>query len=144
MTNHGMTQKNVFLSIYGFLSISHIKGCRNCRYNLCVHSLFHIDAQVLTSYFCKIVELWWFGCDSIAISETHITFWIFLLLFTVILLEPIREIRGSENCVPKKMGCKNFLASHPPPVSFFITSFSRTSLLLRQWGTFWISPWKRI
>ena len=57
MTNHGMTQKNVFLSIYGFLSISHIKGCRNCRYNLCVHSLFHIDAQVLTSYFCKIVEL---------------------------------------------------------------------------------------
>ena len=54
-----------FLSICSFLSISHIKGCRNhimskdveklrnCCYNLCVHSLFHIDAQVLTSHFRK-------------------------------------------------------------------------------------------
>ena len=130
-----MTKKNVFLSIYGFLSISHIKRCRNqiiskdveklrnCCYNLCVHSPFHIDAQVLTSHFRKMVELWCFGCDSIAISEAHITFWIFLLLLTVILLEPIREIRRSENCVVKKMGCKNCLASHPTPVSFFITFF---------------------
>ena len=58
-----------FLSIYGFLSISHIKGCRNhiiskdleklrnCRYNLCVHSRLHIDTQALTSYVGKIVEL---------------------------------------------------------------------------------------
>ena len=65
-----MTQK-LFLYIYSFLSISHIKGCRNqiiskdfdfeklrnCCYNLCVHSPFHIDAQVLTSHFRKMVEL---------------------------------------------------------------------------------------
>ena len=87
-----MTQKNVFLSIYGFLSISHIKGCRNqiiskdveklrnCCYNLCVHSPLHIDARVLTSHFRKIVELLCFGCDIIAISEAHITFWIFFIV----------------------------------------------------------------
>ena len=55
-----MTQKNVSLSIYGFLSVSHIKGCknhtilkdaeklRNCRYNLCIYSRLHKDRQVLT------------------------------------------------------------------------------------------------
>ena len=64
-----MTQKKCFLSLYGFLSISHIKGCRNhniskdvekfrnCRYNLSLHSRLHIDAQVLVSQFRKIVEL---------------------------------------------------------------------------------------
>ena len=58
-----------FLSIYGFLSISLIKGCRNhitskdaeklrdCPYNVSVHSRLHIDPQVLTSHFRKIVEL---------------------------------------------------------------------------------------
>ena len=85
-------RKMFFLSIYDSLSISHIKGyknqimskdvekLRNCRYNLCVHSLFHIDAQVLTSRFREIVELWCFGCDSTAISEAHITFWIFFIV----------------------------------------------------------------
>ena len=84
--------RKIFFSIYGFLSISHIKGCRNhiiskdlekwrnCCYKLCVHSPFHIDAQVLTSHFRKMVELWCFGCDSIAISEAHITFWVFFIV----------------------------------------------------------------
>ena len=61
--------RKFFLSIYESLSISHIKGCRNhiiskdveklrnCYYNLCVHLLFHIDAQVLASRFREIVEL---------------------------------------------------------------------------------------
>ena len=64
-----MTQKNIFLSMYDSLCISHIKGCRNhvmskdveklrnCRYNLCVHSLFHTDTQALTSHFHEIMEL---------------------------------------------------------------------------------------
>ena len=30
---------------------------RNCSFNLCVHSLLHIDTQVLTSHVGKIVEL---------------------------------------------------------------------------------------
>ena len=83
MTNYGMTQKNVFLSIHGFLSLSHIKGCRNhiiskdiemlrnYHYNLCVHSRLHIDTLVVTIHVGKIVELWCFGCDSIAISEAY-------------------------------------------------------------------------
>ena len=134
-----------FLSIYGFLSISHIKGCRNhiisknveksrnCRYNLCVHSLFHRNAQVLTSRFCKIVELWYFECDSTAISEAHITFWIsFIVAHCNIIRKAIGEIRRSENWVTqKKLGCKNLLASHPLPVSFFIIFFPWTSLPLR-------------
>ena len=86
------TEKCFLLSTYDSLSISHIKGCRNqimskdveklrnSRYNLCVHSRFHIDPQVLTSHFREIVELWCFGCDSAAISEAHGTFWIFFIV----------------------------------------------------------------
>ena len=57
-----MMQKNVFY-LYGFLSISLIKGCRNhitskdVEKLRNVHSRLHIDAQVLTSHFRKIVEL---------------------------------------------------------------------------------------
>ena len=92
VSNYDMTQKNIFLSMYNSLSISHIKRCRNhimskdveklknCCYNLCVHSLFHIDAQVLKSHFHEIMELWCFGCDSTAIPEVHVTFWIFFIV----------------------------------------------------------------
>ena len=123
--------KEDFLSIYGCLSISHVKGCRNhiiskdvekfrnCNYKICVHSRLHIDAQVLTSHVGKTVELWRFGCDSITISEAHITFWIFFInaqCNAVILLECIREARRSENCVAKKMGAEKFWVSD---ITFF-------------------------
>ena len=73
-----MTQKNVSLSIYGLLSVLHIKGSRNhsiskdveklrnCRYNLCIYSRLHKDTQVLTGHVGKTVELWCFRCDSVA------------------------------------------------------------------------------
>ena len=64
------------------------------------------------------------GVMMLWISEAHIIFWIFFIVAHCNIIRTIREIRRSENCVTKKMGCKNFLASHPPPVSFFITFFS--------------------
>ena len=73
-----------FFSIFGCSSISHIKGCRNhiiskdvkkvrkCSYKLCVHSLLHTDTQVLTSHVDKIVDLLFFGCDSITPGTDNI------------------------------------------------------------------------
>ena len=115
-------RKMFFLSIYGFLSISHIKGCRNhitskdveklrnCRDNLWVHSRLHIDTQVLTSHVGKIVEWWCFGCDSIAISE--IAFWMFVI---VAHCNIIRAYQGDKKerklCRKKKMGTGKFCVS---------------------------------
>ena len=113
-------RKMFFLSIYGFLSISHIKGCRNhitskdveklrnCRDNLWVHSRLHTDTQVLTSHVGKIVEWWCFGCDSIAISE--IAFWMFVI---VAHCNIIRAYQGDKKerklCRKKKNGHRKIL-----------------------------------
>ena len=48
---------------------------RNCRCNPYVHSHLQLDTEVN-----KPVEFKCFGCDTIAISEVRITFW---MLFVV-------------------------------------------------------------
>ena len=130
--------KDIF-SIYG---ISYVNGhrnhiistdaekVRNCSFKLCVHSLLHIDKQVLICYVAKIVELWCSGGDSIAISEAEMTCWMFLLLLTITLSEPIIEKRRKDCWVAKKWTQKIFewvkllFSLQPlPPVSFFVTFF---------------------
>ena len=116
--------KDIF-SIYG---ISYVNGhrnhiistdaekVRNCSFKLCVHSLLHIDKQVLICYVAKIVELWCSGGDSIAISEAEMTCWMFLLLLTITLSEPIIEKRRKDCWVAKKMDTENFWVSD---ITFF-------------------------
>ena len=135
-----MTQKNVFLSICGFLSISHIKGCRNqiiskdveklrnCCYNLCVHSPFHIDVQVLTSNFHKIVELRCFGCDSI-LSQRQI---FFIVAHCNIIRTYQRGKKERKLCRQKKWAA-NFFGITPTPCvvfhNFFFVNFPPPSLM---------------
>lgn len=67
-----------FFSIYGCLTISHIKGgkkVRNCRFNLCDNSLLHIDLHVLTSHVGKMVEFQCFESINIATPDTQIALW---------------------------------------------------------------------
>ena len=113
-----MTQKNVSLSIYGFLSVSHIKGCKNhtiskdaeklrsCRYNLCIYSRLHKDRQVLTWHVGKTVELWCFRCNSVA-RGTDV--WLFDVCYCYLcnIIRAYREVRTSDNCFAKKWLKKN-------------------------------------
>ena len=131
-----------FLSLYGFLSISYIKGCRNhniskdveklrnCRYNLSVYSRLHVDAQVLVSHFRKIVELWCFACDSIVISEAHITFWMFVIVgHCNIIRTYYGETSERKLCHQKKWSAKIFWLRTFPSYHFS-SLFSWTSLRL--------------
>ena len=135
MTNHSMTQKNVFFYLYMIFQVylSHIKGCRNCHYNLCLHSLFYIDAQVLTSYFCKIVELWWFGCNSIAISEAHITFWIFFIVVHCNVIRTYQKDKEERNLCRQENGLQKVFGITPAPCvifhHFFFVNFPPPSLI---------------
>ena len=107
---------------------------RNSSYELCVHSRLHADAQVLTSHIGKIVKLWYFGCDSVANSEAQITYRMFFIVSLLIVSEPIREMRRSENWVAKNEHVKilsvwyHFFGSTSTPLCPFLSLFSWTHL----------------
>ena len=131
-----MTQKNGFFFIYiwFFKHITYqrmqksryVKGCRklrNGRYNLCVQSLFHIDAQVLASHFRKIVELGCFGCDSIAISEAHVTFWAFFIVPHCNIIRTYQTNKKQRKLRRQKKWAANIFWHHTHPLFHFSLLF---------------------
>ena len=84
-------------------------------------SFLHIDTQVLTSHVNKIVELEFSGCDSIATSETQITFWILSIVTYCNIIRAYQRDTEEWKLSFKQNGHRNILSEwhHSlPPVSF--------------------------